>query len=88
MSEIHLNVGTIGHVDHGVTTLVAALEKTHTVVLCGNPIALNISVDHISDIEGYESIPTDDFGKRGKKGKRLKNWQQQSPSTNSYVPRE
>ena len=25
----HVNVGTIGHVDHGKTTLTAALTKTH-----------------------------------------------------------
>jgi len=27
MSKLHVNVGTIGHVDHGKTTLTAALTK-------------------------------------------------------------
>ncbi len=27
MGKVHLNVGTIGHVDHGKTTLTSALTK-------------------------------------------------------------
>ena len=27
-SKVHVNIGTIGHVDHGKTTLTAAITKT------------------------------------------------------------
>jgi elongation factor Tu len=38
MSKIHVNVGTIGHVDHGKTTLTAALTKTIAAMYGGKAI--------------------------------------------------
>jgi translation elongation factor EF-Tu-like GTPase len=32
-SKPHLNIGTIGHVDHGKTTLTAAITKVHLILL-------------------------------------------------------
>ena len=34
-SKPHLNIGTIGHVDHGKTTLTAAITKTLAKTLTG-----------------------------------------------------
>ena len=39
----HVNVGTIGHVDHGKTTLTAALTKI-------------MAAEHGGDVKGYEEI--------------------------------
>ena len=38
MSKLHVNVGTIGHVDHGKTTLTAALTKIMAALHGGNPM--------------------------------------------------
>ena len=46
----HVNVGTIGHIDHGKTTLTAAITK---VLSKHNPkikFMLNTVVDHIFDV--------------------------------------
>ena len=40
----HVNVGTIGHVDHGKTTLTAALTK----VMCGGI--------HGGEVQAYDQI--------------------------------
>ena len=54
----HINVGTIGHVDHGKTTLTAALTKvfgeigihTRSAVSC-NSLPLGASVEIVSIFE-------------------------------------
>jgi len=38
MMKMHVNVGTIGHVDHGKTTLTAALTKIMAALHGGNPV--------------------------------------------------
>ena len=38
MTKLHVNVGTIGHVDHGKTTLTAALTKIMAALHGGNPM--------------------------------------------------
>jgi len=38
MSKLHVNVGTIGHVDHGKTTLTAALTKIMAALHGGTPM--------------------------------------------------
>ena len=44
----HLNVGTIGHVDHGKTTLTAALTKVCAEVQgTGEAVAFDLSLIHI-----------------------------------------
>ncbi len=40
----HLNIGTIGHIDHGKTTLTAAITK---VLAEGNPNATAMAFDQI-----------------------------------------
>ena len=42
-SKPHVNVGTIGHVDHGKTTLTAAITKV-------------LSMDGLADAKGFEEI--------------------------------
>ena len=37
----HVNVGTIGNVDHGKTTLTAALPRAHAEVLVGEMVAFD-----------------------------------------------
>ena len=37
----HVNVGTIGHVDHGKTTLTAAITKVQAEALGGEAIAFS-----------------------------------------------
>ena len=41
----HVNVGTVGHVDHGKTTLTAALTKVAAEVYGGD--AVDLSLIHI-----------------------------------------
>ncbi|MEM8974149.1 MAG: GTP-binding protein, partial [Pseudomonadota bacterium] len=36
MTKLHVNVGTIGHVDHGKTTLTAALTQVQAARLGGD----------------------------------------------------
>ena len=43
----HINVGTIGHVDHGKTTLTAALTKVCAEVFGGEAVAFDLSLIHI-----------------------------------------
>ena len=46
----HVNVGTIGHVDHGKTTLTAALTKTMAAKFGGDASAfedIDLSLIHI-----------------------------------------
>ena len=38
MTKLHVNVGTIGHVDHGKTTLTSAITKIMAVLHGGNPV--------------------------------------------------
>ena len=43
----HINIGTIGHVDHGKTTLTAAITKTlHQRYGLGQDVALTRSTRH------------------------------------------
>ena len=43
----HCNIGTIGHVDHGKTTLTAAITKTlHERLGTGEAVALRILIRH------------------------------------------
>ena len=44
-SKPHLNIGTIGHVDHGKTTLTAAITK----VLAGDGLATQMDFDAIDN---------------------------------------
>ncbi len=44
-SKPHVNIGTMGHVDHGKTTLTAAITK----VLAGKGLAEAKSVDQIDN---------------------------------------
>ena len=39
--KIHINVGTIGHVDHGKTTLTAALTQVQAAVVGGKAVAID-----------------------------------------------
>ncbi len=41
MMKKHVNVGTIGHVDHGKTTLTAAITKVMAALHGGNPVDFN-----------------------------------------------
>jgi len=41
MTRIHVNVGTIGHVDHGKTTLTSALTKVMAAVHGGKPLGFD-----------------------------------------------
>jgi elongation factor Tu len=41
MSKLHVNVGTIGHVDHGKTTLTSAITKTMAAVHGGKGMSLD-----------------------------------------------
>ena len=41
MSKLHVNVGTIGHVDHGKTTLTAAITKVQAALLGGKAVAFD-----------------------------------------------
>ena len=44
----HINIGTIGHVDHGKTTLTAAITKTlHQRYGLGQDVAFDLSLIHI-----------------------------------------
>jgi elongation factor Tu len=45
----HLNVGTIGHVDHGKTTLTAAITKTLAKAVPGDPANREIAFDQIDN---------------------------------------
>ncbi len=45
----HLNVGTIGHVDHGKTTLTAAITKTLAKSVPGDPANREIAFDQIDN---------------------------------------
>ncbi len=45
----HLNVGTIGHVDHGKTTLTAAITKTLAKAIPGDPANREIAFDQIDN---------------------------------------
>ncbi len=42
----HVNVGTIGHVDHGKTTLTAALTRVCAEVWGGEAVAFDGSITH------------------------------------------
>ena len=51
-SKPHVNVGTIGHVDHGKTTLTAALTRVCSEVWGGELVAfdrIDLSLIHISE---------------------------------------
>ena len=39
-SKPHVNIGTIGHVDHGKTTLTAAITTVLAKAWCGEAVAL------------------------------------------------
>ena len=41
MSKVHVNVGTIGHVDHGKTTLTAAITQVQAKRLGGKGLAFD-----------------------------------------------
>ena len=43
----HVNIGTIGHVDHGKTTLTAAITKTLSET--GGATSIALSLIHISE---------------------------------------
>ncbi|CAA9446936.1 MAG: Translation elongation factor Tu [uncultured Rubrobacteraceae bacterium] len=45
----HLNVGTIGHVDHGKTTLTAAITKTLAKAVPGDPANREVAFDQIDN---------------------------------------
>ena len=45
-SKPHVNIGTIGHVDHGKTTLTAAITKVLSERVAGN-VATDLSLIHI-----------------------------------------
>jgi elongation factor Tu len=45
----HLNVGTIGHVDHGKTTLTAAITKTLARAVPGDPANREVAFDQIDN---------------------------------------
>jgi elongation factor Tu len=45
----HLNVGTIGHVDHGKTTLTAAITKTLAKSVPGDPANREVAFDQIDN---------------------------------------
>ena len=38
MTQVHVNIGTIGHIDHGKTTLTAAITKVMAAVNGGRPV--------------------------------------------------
>lgn len=38
MEKTHINIGTIGHVDHGKTTLSAALSKVSALLFGGSSV--------------------------------------------------
>ena len=40
-SKPHVNIGTIGHVDHGKTTTTAAITKYYTIIFKKSSILLN-----------------------------------------------
>ena len=45
----HLNVGTIGHVDHGKTTLTAAITKVLAKVVPDDPANREVAFDQIDN---------------------------------------
>ena len=45
----HLNVGTIGHVDHGKTTLTAAITKVLAKTVAGDPANKSVAFDQIDN---------------------------------------
>jgi len=56
-SKPHVNVGTIGHVDHGKTTLTAALTRVCAEVFGGTAVAFDgIHVEYDSDIRHYAHV--------------------------------
>src|SRR3712207_8471483 len=50
----HLNVGTIGHVDHGKTTLTAAITKTLAKAVPGDPANREVAFDQIDNARSEE----------------------------------
>ena len=48
-SKPHVNVGTIGHVDHGKTTLTAAITTVLAAKFGGSAKAYDLSLIHISE---------------------------------------
>ena len=71
----HVNIGTIGHVDHGKTTLTAAITKTLAMRL---PSATN----QIVAFENIDKAPEDrERGMRPKRGTMLTLTARATPTT-------
>ena len=51
----HCNIGTIGHVDHGKTTLTAAITKVLSERVAGNAAVdfANRSEEHTSELQSH-----------------------------------
>ena len=48
-TKSHLNVGTIGHVDHGKTTLTAAITKVLAKTIPDDPANREVAFDQIDN---------------------------------------
>merc|ERR1712072_996328 len=79
-SKPHVNVGTIGHVDHGKTTLTAALTRVCAEVWGGSAVAFDGIDNAPEERERGITISTSHVEYESPKWNVVRYWRSQAPS--------